>query len=179
MAPMHLTLKHATLLFHNDWLKLWTFQLALRTVLTSVPLSLISSWPQTLIYVILLMNLLLVSLITLLFQLIWHWTVLQLRSLQSIALYSAMTAVIGTIFVIFFVTLRTDIFSKSAEDCAREVSSWISVGIDTYIPSRKYQVKPKSSKKIIPTRIICANCGKDNNPEAKYCSQCGFALPKT
>ena len=45
-------------------------------------------------------------------------------------------------------------------------------------PKTKPQVKPKASKKIIPTRIICTNCGKDNSPEAKYCSQCGFALPK-
>lgn len=26
--------------------------------------------------------------------------------------------------------------------------------------------------------IICNNCNKENNPTAKYCSQCGFTLPK-
>jgi len=73
--------------------------------------------------------------------------------------------VIGRIafFVFFFVILGLIVFFV----------------VRAFRPKTKPQVKPKSSKKIIPTRIICTNCGKDNNPEAKYCSQCGFALPKT
>ena len=37
------------------------------------------------------------------------------------------------------------IFHLDTEKCAEEISSWLQVGIDAYIPSRKYQVKPHST----------------------------------
>ena len=38
-----------------------------------------------------------------------------------------------------------DIFKLGASAAAREFSQWVQVGIDVYIPHRKYQVKPHSS----------------------------------
>ena len=38
-----------------------------------------------------------------------------------------------------------DIFKLSASAAASEVYEWVQVGIDVYIPHRKYQVKPHSS----------------------------------
>ena len=38
-----------------------------------------------------------------------------------------------------------DIFKLSASAVASEFSEWFQVGIDVYIPHRKYQVKPHSS----------------------------------
>ena len=38
-----------------------------------------------------------------------------------------------------------DIFTLSASAAASEFCEWVQVGIDVYIPHRKYQVKPQSS----------------------------------
>ena len=38
-----------------------------------------------------------------------------------------------------------DIFKLSASAAASEFCKWVQVGIDVYIPHRKYQVKPHSS----------------------------------
>ena len=38
-----------------------------------------------------------------------------------------------------------DIFKLSASAAASEFCEWVPVGIDVYIPHRKYQVKPYSS----------------------------------
>ena len=38
-----------------------------------------------------------------------------------------------------------NIFKVSASAAASEFSEWVQVGIDIYIPHRKYQVKPHSS----------------------------------
>ena len=38
-----------------------------------------------------------------------------------------------------------DIFQLSASAAASEFCEWFQVGIDVYIPYRKYQVKPHSS----------------------------------
>ena len=38
-----------------------------------------------------------------------------------------------------------DIFKLSASAAARELCKWVQVGIDVYIPHRRYQVKPHSS----------------------------------
>ena len=38
-----------------------------------------------------------------------------------------------------------DIFKLGASAAAREFCEWVQVGIDVYIPHRKYQVKPHSS----------------------------------
>ena len=38
-----------------------------------------------------------------------------------------------------------DIFKLSTSAAAREFCEWVQVGIDLYIPYRKYQVKPHSS----------------------------------
>ena len=38
-----------------------------------------------------------------------------------------------------------DIFKFSASTAASEFGEWVQVGIDVYIPHRKYQVKPHSS----------------------------------
>ena len=37
------------------------------------------------------------------------------------------------------------IMSLKAEQCAREISSWIQAGIDAFIPCRKFQARPNSS----------------------------------
>ena len=39
----------------------------------------------------------------------------------------------------------SDVFAHPAEKCAKEVSSWLSSGIEAFIPSHKYRVKPHSS----------------------------------
>ncbi|CAI9734911.1 Hypothetical predicted protein [Octopus vulgaris] len=39
----------------------------------------------------------------------------------------------------------TDIFAKPSEACTGEVTAWISAGINTFIPSRKYHLKLHSS----------------------------------
>ena len=41
--------------------------------------------------------------------------------------------------------LWEDIFKLSASAAASEFCEWVQVGIDVYIPHRKYQVKPHSS----------------------------------
>ena len=38
-----------------------------------------------------------------------------------------------------------DIFKLSASAAASEFCEWVQIGIDVYIPHRKYQVKPHSS----------------------------------
>ena len=38
-----------------------------------------------------------------------------------------------------------DIFKLGASAAARQICEWVQVGIDVYIPHRKYQVKPHSS----------------------------------
>ena len=38
-----------------------------------------------------------------------------------------------------------DVFKLSASAAANEFCEWVQVGIDVYIPHRKYQVKPHSS----------------------------------
>ena len=38
-----------------------------------------------------------------------------------------------------------DIFKLSASAAASEFCEWVQVGIDVYIPHRRYQVKPDSS----------------------------------
>ena len=38
-----------------------------------------------------------------------------------------------------------DVFRLSASTAASEFCKWVQVGIDVYIPHRKYQVKPHSS----------------------------------
>ena len=38
-----------------------------------------------------------------------------------------------------------NVFELAVDNCAYEVSSWIQAGIDAFVPSRKYQVKPHSS----------------------------------
>ena len=38
-----------------------------------------------------------------------------------------------------------DIFKLSASAAASEFCEWVHVGVDVYIPHRKYQVKPNSS----------------------------------
>ena len=45
-----------------------------------------------------------------------------------------------------------DIFKPSASATASEFCEWVQVGIDVYIPHRKYQVKPNSS----PRFSVCA-----------------------
>ena len=40
---------------------------------------------------------------------------------------------------------REDIFKLSASAAASEFCEWVQIGIDVYIPHRKYQVKPHSS----------------------------------
>ena len=47
---------------------------------------------------------------------------------------------IGMVFVI--IKLIKDIFKLSASAAASEFCEWVQVGIDVYIPRRKYQVKP-------------------------------------
>ena len=37
------------------------------------------------------------------------------------------------------------VFDLQAEACAREIVSWLKAGIDAFVPSRKFQVKPHSS----------------------------------
>ena len=41
--------------------------------------------------------------------------------------------------------LWEDIFKLRASDAASEFCGWFQVGIDVYIPHRKYQIKPNSS----------------------------------
>ena len=43
-----------------------------------------------------------------------------------------------------------DIF-KLSTSAASEICKWFQVGIDVYIPHRKYQVKPHSSLSFLPT----------------------------
>ena len=50
---------------------------------------------------------------------------------------------IGMVFMIIF--SREDSFKLSASATASEFCEWVQVGIDVYIPHRKYQVKPHSS----------------------------------
>ena len=42
-----------------------------------------------------------------------------------------------------------DIFKLSASAAASEFCEWVQVGIDVYIPHRKYQVKPHSSPRCL------------------------------
>ena len=53
----------------------------------------------------------------------------------------------GTVFVIIWEMFhgREAIFKLSASAAASEFREWIQVGIDVYIPHRKYQAKPHSS----------------------------------
>ena len=37
------------------------------------------------------------------------------------------------------------VFDLPSEDCAKKIISWLESGIEAFVPSRKYQVKPHSS----------------------------------
>ena len=37
------------------------------------------------------------------------------------------------------------VFELEAEECAKEITSWIQSGIEAFVPSRKYQIKPHST----------------------------------
>ena len=53
-----------------------------------------------------------------------------------------------------------DIFKLGASAAASEYCEWVQVGIDVYIPHRKYQVKPHSSpwfSAAFAVAIICRN----------------------
>ncbi|MCA0153677.1 zinc ribbon domain-containing protein [Winogradskyella vincentii] len=45
-------------------------------------------------------------------------------------------------------------------------------------PKTKKEPKATVSKPITKQKIECTNCGKYNSTEAKYCSQCGYTLPR-
>ena len=64
-----------------------------------------------------------------------------------------------------------DIFKLSASAAASEFCEWVQVGIDVYIPHRKYQVKPHSSPRFSAAcagAIVHRNhffiCAKEKNP---------------
>ena len=55
---------------------------------------------------------------------------------------------------------KDDIFKLGASAAAREFCEWVQVGIDVYIPHRKYQVKPHSSpwfSAACAAAIVCRN----------------------
>jgi hypothetical protein len=45
-------------------------------------------------------------------------------------------------------------------------------------PKKKKEPKTVASKLVTKQKIECANCRKANSTEAKYCSQCGYTLPR-
>ena len=45
------------------------------------------------------------------------------------------------------------ISNLDAEECAKDIASWLHMGIDAYIPSRKYQVNPHSSPWFCPAIV--------------------------
>ncbi|WP_411895273.1 zinc-ribbon domain-containing protein [Winogradskyella sp. A2] len=45
-------------------------------------------------------------------------------------------------------------------------------------PKKKKEPKATASKPVTKQKIECTNCGKSNSTEAKYCSQCGYTLPR-
>ena len=58
----------------------------------------------------------------------------------------AILLLIGTVFVINIRDVPwEDIFKLGASAAASEFCEWVQVGIDVYIPHRKYSVKPHSS----------------------------------
>ena len=48
-----------------------------------------------------------------------------------------------------------DIFKLGASDAASEFCVWFQVGIDVYIPHRKYQIKPNS---MVFSCLCCCHC---------------------
>ena len=52
---------------------------------------------------------------------------------------------IGMVFMIIREMFHGSIFNFSVSAAANKFSEWVQVGIDVYIPHRKYQVKPHSS----------------------------------
>ena len=68
-----------------------------------------------------------------------------------------------------------DIFKLSASTAASEFCEWVQVGIDVYIPHRKYQVKPHSSPWFSAARAAAVGhrnhffclCQKDKSSESK------------
>lgn len=50
----------------------------------------------------------------------------------------------------FLDALSTDIVNLPIENCTSGVSSWVKVGMNAFIPSRKYHLKPQSSPWFTP-----------------------------
>ena len=50
-----------------------------------------------------------------------------------------------------------DIFKLSASAAASEFCEWVQVGIDVYIPHRKYQIKPLSSPWFSAACLCCCH----------------------
>ena len=62
--------------------------------------------------------------------------------------YDIILLLIGTVFMNMKDVPWEDIFQLCASAAASEFFEWVQVGIDVYIPHRKYQVKPQ----LIPHR---------------------------
>ena len=77
----------------------------------------------------------------------FHWLSSKLKTRCFVSLYSlTIPMLIGTVFIIIWEMLHgKDIFKHSGSAAASEFCYKIQVGIDVYIPRRKYQVKSHSS----------------------------------
>ena len=73
----------------------------------------------------------------------FHWLSIKftIGCPHFIALLMTILVLIGTIFVIMWDVPWKDIFKLSASAATTEFCEWVQVGIDLYIPHRKYQVK--------------------------------------
>ena len=68
-----------------------------------------------------------------------------------------------------------DIFKLSASAAASEFCEWVQVGIDVYIPHRKYQVKPPSPPWFL---AACAAVTVHKNYFFRFCQKDKFSESK-
>ncbi|CAI9732348.1 Hypothetical predicted protein [Octopus vulgaris] len=146
MALLHLALKPIILNFPNRSNNSLTFLLAFLIAMTNLPPSLISFCHQILISVRFVMRLY--------WQGFDHVAVavgisLNCSAAKESPIHHALFSYDCGEWDNFLGFLRdvpwTNIFAKPAEACAGEVTTWISAGINIFIPARKYQLKPHSS----------------------------------
>ena len=74
----------------------------------------------------------------------FNYNLLQLNQ-QLEEFHYTILLLIGMVFKITWDVLWDNNFKFSASAAASEFCEWVQVGIDVYIPHRKYQVKPHSS----------------------------------
>ena len=76
----------------------------------------------------------------------FHWLSIKFKTRCPVSSHSlTIFVLIGVVFMIIWEVFHGKIFFNSASAAASEFCQWVQVGIDVYIPHRKYQIEHHSS----------------------------------